>query len=255
MNVGRVAFIQLLAVSLALALVACPAQQTPTPRGETPEASAEESEEPEETEEPEATADETEETEEPEDTEAPEETDELSGGDDLGDYEAISHDEAEMTVTVPRAWSDVNTGDLWSYGGEFVGYTMSASPDIPGFKHDEFEVPGVFFGASEMLVGELTPEELLDEGAPPTGVESDNLEECEYAGREEYTDPAYTGVRDLYTDCADTGAEFLMIAAEANDGSHVVLVQVTAVTDEDRDARDGILETFFARDLPPPPEL
>ena len=240
MHLGRIAFIQLLAISLALLLVACPAQ-TPAAPDETPRTTTQETEEPEET---------AEETEEPEET-----AEETDGGDDLGDYASISHDQADMSVTVPQAWSDVETGNLWSFNDQFVGYSLTASPDIGRFLYEEFREPGVYFAASETLVGELMPEELLDEVDPILGVQRSTLRECEYDGREEYTDPAYTGFQDFYTDCGETDAEFWVIGAEAKDGSHVVLVQISALTDEDRDAYERILATFVAEDLPPPPDV
>ena len=242
MRVLRAIPAQVLIVLLALLLTACPAQQQPQ-RSETadatPEATVEETEEPEDTDEPE-------DTEEPEDTDEPGDTDEPDGDDDDDDdddgYVTIRHDDAEMKVDVPESWTDLELNDLWTVDNEEnTGYSMAASPDLDSFMDLEFEVPGVFFAASELLVGELTPEELLDEYS---------LADCDFEGRDEYSDPAYTGVQDLYTNCGGTDAQFLFITAEADDGSHMVLVQVSAITDEDLEALDRILATFLAGDIP-----
>ena len=227
------------AVLAALILTACAGQQGQAPTGgrATAAVTAEPTRSPtdEETAEPTPSP-----TDEDEPGESAEPTD--GGDDDDGDYVRIEHATAEMRVDVPTTWTDVDNNDTWALNDEEIGYSLTASTDIESFTSLELEVPGVFFAASESAVDEYTPDELLDE--------YDLSDICEYDGRDDYSDAVYTGVQDFYDSCGDTNAQFAFLAAAADDGSHIVLVQVSALTDEDLDAYTRILETFLARDLP-----
>ncbi len=240
MRVPRAVLAPTLIALLAILLAACPAPQaaSPTPDDDTPEETVEATVE--------ATVEETEEeTAEPteEETEEPETAEPTEGGDGDGDgdYVRLEHDEAEMVVEVPTSWTDTDTNDLWAVNDEVVGYSITASPDIESFLALDYEVPGVYFAASEVAYDQYTPDELLDQY---------DLAECEYDGRDDYSDPAYTGRQDFYVNCGDTGAEFAFLAATADDGTHIVLVQVSALDEDDLDAYEQILNTFLAGDLP-----
>ena len=168
------------------------------------------------------------------------------GGDDDdtdGDFVALSDETGALEVSVPAEWSDVRTG-VWEFGDDRdeIGVQITASTDIEQW-YDTFDVPGMFFGASAILAEQYTSETLLDE--------YDLSGDCEYEGREEYDDPAYTGFQDFYIDCAGTGTSFAMIAAEPKDtseGQYLVFVQVQVVSDEDLAAYEEILATFLVRD-------
>ncbi len=237
MSIGRTLSARILMGLLVLVLVACAGQ--PVKPDATPEATAEATtdETAEATQEPTEPADTPEET--PEDT--PEATEDEGGGDGDDEYVRLEHEDAEMVVEAPARWDDTDTDQLWEFEDEIVGYLMMASPDIEGFQTGPHDVPGVLFAASETIVGEFTPDEVLDEH---------NLAECDYDGREDYSDPVYTGVLDTYTNCAGTETRWYFISAEADDGSHIVFVQVAVVADEDEEAYERVLDTFLARDLP-----
>ena len=228
MRLPRVVAGHLAVLVAALLVGACTTQQTPRA---TPDAA---------TREPVAT--EAEETEDAEPTEAEETGEPSETGRAEGEYVRLQHDEVEMVVSVPASWDDTDTNDLWSWEDENVGYTIEASPDLESLFALEYEVPGVWFAASSELAGELTPDDILD---------GQGLSECELEGREDYSDPAYTGVVDTYVDCAGSDATFRFIAAEANDASHVVSVQVSTLTEEDEDAYQRIVDTFLAQNVPP----
>ena len=68
---------------------------------------------------------------------------------------------------------------------------------------------------------------------------------CTYDARYDYSDPVYTGKYDLWTDCGDTGALFVVLAVLPEDLSYFVLVNVLVITDADLDALDHILDSFI----------
>jgi serine protease Do len=69
--------------------------------------------------------------------------------------------------------------------------------------------------------------------------------QCEYAGRFDYSDPAYAGFYDIFTDCGDALATYVVVAARPPGGEFLLLVQVQANEDRDFDALDRILASFF----------
>lgn len=148
-------------------------------------------------------------------------------------YTTITDDSGLLIVEVPTAWSDTN-GSAWTSDGEEIGVAVSAAPDLEGF-NTTWDIPGVFFGASAQL--NTTVPELLD-GFTFSG-------SCTYDGRYDYSDPLYAGQYDLWTNCGSAGSLYLILAAEPDDASFVILVAVQIVTEMDLDALDRILNTFI----------
>lgn len=170
------------------------------------------------------------------------ETPEATEQDGDGEFVVLEHDDAQMAVEIPAAWTDTDTDDTWQLEDDIVGYLIEGSPNIDSFQTGPHEVPGVLFAASETLVGQLTPDDVLDEH---------NLSDCDYEGREEYSDEFYTGVQDTYSNCAGTETRWYMIAAGDREGTHIAFLQISVVTDEDEAAYERALATFIAGDLPP----
>lgn len=155
------------------------------------------------------------------------------------DYVTITDDSGAIEMEAPSAWSDTN-GSPWESDGQMIGAALSASPDRQAF-NETFDVPGVFFGASPQLAQQYTPAEFLDQ------VIGSYAEFCTYDGRFDYDDGLYAGVYDQYSDCGDSGASLINLAAVAGDGTqHLALVQVQTLTAADEEARSRILETFIA---------
>ncbi len=75
-----------------------------------------------------------------------------------------------------------------------------------------------------------------------------DFEDGDYAGRESYEDPAYTGVFDLYNGCAGTEARSLVLAAVPPSRAYLIVVEAEVVTDADLEALDRILSSFFVTD-------
>jgi serine protease Do len=154
------------------------------------------------------------------------------------DYVEVTDDSGLLSVSVPGEWSDLSRLP-WEFEGETVGYSIVASPDIAGW-YDTWDVPGIFFGASEALRSRFEPTQLLD-------LETyDFSASCTYDGRSDYEDALYVGSYDLWLDCGGTGAILIVLAAEPFDGSFIILLQAIAIYDEDLDAVDTVLNTFIA---------
>ena len=154
------------------------------------------------------------------------------------DYVGISDDSGALFVSVPSAWTDVRSG-AWTFQDDDVGLSLSASTDVNEW-YDTYDVDGIFFAASSSLAEQFTAEELLDQ--------YDLSGDCTFDAREEYTDPAYTGFEDIYTECDGTDTEFHIIAAAPEDASFLVLVQVQIATDEGFEAYLNVINTFVVLD-------
>lgn len=162
------------------------------------------------------------------------ESETTGGGEGYSGYTSITDDTESLEVSVPNEWTDVN-GAAWEFEDEEVGASVSASTDRDAYA-DNWDVPGMFFGASSSLASEYDVDGLLDY--------FDYSGTCDYDARYEYEDAAYTGKYDLWTDCDGTGSIFLVLAAEPEDGSYITAVQIQAVTEDDIEAAEEILGSF-----------
>lgn len=152
------------------------------------------------------------------------------------EYTTVTDDSGRITMDVPVEWAERN-GSPWVEGEEELGPAISASPDLEGF-NTTWDVPGVFFGASRVLAERQDPGSLLDGNS--------FADSCTLQGRFDYSDALYTGVYDYWVDCGGTSTSFVNLAAQPEDGSIMLLVQVQVVTDADLEALDTILATFVA---------
>jgi serine protease Do len=161
--------------------------------------------------------------------------DEVASGSGVSyEYTQITDDDGILVMQVPTTWLDID-GSGWEIDGELVGNAVIATPSFDGF-YGTWTTPGVFFGASEVLLDETEPGDLL------------NLWEfsdsCTYDGTYDYEDAVYTGAYDLWLGCGGTETAFVVLEAYPPDQSFVVLVQVQIVSDADLEAFDVILNTF-----------
>ena len=154
------------------------------------------------------------------------------------EYVVISDDTDAIQVEVPAEWSDVDGAPYTDDEGNAIT-DVRAAASLDDF-HRLWTTPGMIFSASSDWASSTTEEALLD--AFVTSAEG----QCEYAGtREEYADPAYTGFYDIFTNCGDALATYVVVAARPPDGSFLILVQVQANEERDFDALDRILASFF----------
>lgn len=159
------------------------------------------------------------------------------GTETYDEYVVITDDTGAIQVEVPAEWSDVDGAPYTDADGNAVTDVRAAS-SLDEF-HSLWTTPGMIFSASSDWAATTTPEALLDPFV--TSAEG----QCEYAGRFDYADPAYTGQYDVFTSCGDALATYVVVAAQPPGGEFLLLVQVQANSDRDFDALDRILASFF----------
>jgi serine protease Do len=152
------------------------------------------------------------------------------------EYAFVQDNSGALTMEVPVAWSDLN-GNPWEIEEQVVGGAIVAAADLDAF-YSTWTEPGVFFGASSMLLDVIAPEDLLD------FEDHDFSDECQYEGRKEYVDAAYKGLYDHYSNCGGEGSTLINLAAVPEDQAYVIWLQVQVVDEGDLDALDRILNSF-----------
>ena len=150
------------------------------------------------------------------------------------EYADVYDDDGVLYMMIPTPWTDID-GSAWDIEGTIVGNGIRAAPSLAAF-YDSWGTPGVIFTASDILVDETDPGDLLDV-MDFSGV-------CDYDGNYAYEDAIYTGSYDLWLGCGGTETAYVVLEAYPPDEDFVVLIQVQVVTDADLDAFDTILTTF-----------
>jgi serine protease Do len=153
------------------------------------------------------------------------------------EYVVITDDTGAISVEVPVEWDDVDGAPYEDATGSFVVDVRAASSLSSFF--DSWSTPGMIFSASSEWATTTTEEALLDE------VVSSFSDICEYAGRDVYEDPLYTGSFDTFVNCGDEAATYVVVAARPVEGNFLLRVQVQANADRDFEALDRILSSFI----------
>ncbi|MFD1712876.1 S1C family serine protease [Amnibacterium flavum] len=155
------------------------------------------------------------------------------------DFVSIVDDSGSVTVDVPVDWSDVDTAAFTDpRGGTWA--SIEASPDRATYGSG-WSAPGISVLAAPTATATISSEEWLQ--MVGSYVQQDG---CVLASSDAYSDGAYEGTYDYYTDCGGVGASFLMLAATSVDGTHSVALSVQALTDADLAALDRALGSFIA---------
>ncbi len=157
-----------------------------------------------------------------------------TGGDTYSGYTTVTDDSEALQMDVPTEWSAVN-GGAWDFEGKTVGKAITASADLDAYTNTWGE-PGAFFGASSSLIESYSVDSLLDY--------YDWSGECEIDGRYDYQDELYKGKYDLWVNCGDEGATYIVLAAVPENQEYITLVNIQVTNDADLDAADQILNTF-----------
>jgi serine protease Do len=148
--------------------------------------------------------------------------------------EPIYSEDDTLYVEAPPTWSQ-QTDQVWTFGGREVGPSIYISSNVRAYK-DDWRTPGAFIAASATL--EAEPEAVLDSVRPRFDGS------CVLAGRASFTRGGYTGSYDLWEECDGATSRFLTIAAEKNDGSHVIHVHFQAADAADLAVLDRMLVTL-----------
>jgi serine protease Do len=161
------------------------------------------------------------------------------GGSSTGEFETVSDDENIIQVEVPTAWSDVDGAPFVDDYGTWA--SVVASPSIDSF-NSGWDTPGVVIAASQDAVGAATVEGLIQ-----PSVDFLNTQGCQSLGRQDYADGYHTGQYEIFDGCGGVGAKYVTLAAQSDDGSYVITVNVQANTEDDLAAVDRILGSFIAQ--------
>ena len=102
-------------------------------------------------------------------------------------------------------------------------------------------VPGVIVMATPGASDPAYVDNLLN--TTRSGVEAEG---CSSDGVQSYADGYHTGKYEYFTGCGSTKADYVAIAAIADDGSYLIYVTIQAVSDEDAAAVDRIVSSFIA---------
>ncbi len=147
----------------------------------------------------------------------------------------VSNDTGELTVHVPATWTDVSGAPQVLDDGTELPSVMAA-PDLAAYS-EQWNASGVEFAA-------VGPEFSGDVGALLDAISSSASQACEDAGREDYEDPAYTGLIHFFSGCGGTDAVVVSIAAQPPDARFTALLLVQMATEADIAALDTIVQTF-----------
>ncbi|WP_155855249.1 S1C family serine protease [Actinotalea ferrariae] len=165
------------------------------------------------------------------------------GGEDGGseppaqpaDFVTVTDDTGQVTVDVPSSWGQVDGASYEDENGNVI-LDVTASPDIQAFQ-ETWDVSGVSISASSEALASWSVEGLLDTLAETAAGACTPAPE----GRQPYSDGLYTGSFEAWGECGGVGTTYVVIAAQADDGSHLVWVRLQLVAGE-----EGVLETVVS---------
>lgn len=149
------------------------------------------------------------------------------------DYEAVTDDLGQITVSVPTAWTARDTAPIVADDGSQQAY-IAASTDLAGFI-DGFTAPGLVFA-------KLPATADLDAALAQYGFAGG----CTDGGVTDYADPVFTGKYQVWQDCGGTANDVVTLVAAPADGSYLAVIQAQIVTDADLDALQRAFDTFNA---------
>ncbi|HEX6287728.1 MAG TPA: hypothetical protein VFZ66_00985 [Herpetosiphonaceae bacterium] len=157
-------------------------------------------------------------------------------------FHKMSDDSGSMSLEVPTAWSEVETGP-WIYQGRVVGAFVAASPALDDF-YALRKTPGVFMAASHELADSTDVAGLL-------GLEQRKLTgKCKLKERKAYTDAFYGGLSDAYVACVNGQQDMLVIAATPPERDVLLLIRINRASDADTVAIARIFKTFQVLGIP-----
>jgi serine protease Do len=117
------------------------------------------------------------------------------------------------------------------------GPDVIASTDVQSWIQT-YEVPGLEFQATGIETNQST-DEILD------AVTRGQRQQCTSLQRQTYADPVYTGVSEVFEDCAGTETDFVWLAFEPADQSYHGILGVQIVSEADIEALERALDSFI----------
>lgn len=155
-----------------------------------------------------------------------------------GGYVTVQDDSGTIQVDIPAEWTQVD-GQQWIDGETVLGPSITASADLEAFTYDYFQ-PGIFFAASSEIAKLGGYVQILDV------YRESYRQDCELTGRYDYTDSAFEGKYDLFTNClGNQNALVVLSARPINDPTSMIVILIAnMITDADFTALDQIFATF-----------
>jgi len=161
-----------------------------------------------------------------------------------------------LTVAVPSDWTTVEGTSYTIPGVPPIGPGAIVSSDPAAWSTD-WAVPGAFIAATTDLADLVGTTGLDREGASGLGERLtalaewhgaiDRSSECDRAGASSFDsdDGTLTGFTTIWENCGVAGATLLDTAAVSEDGSVILVVQATGVTEAEVAAAERVLETVM----------
>jgi serine/threonine-protein kinase len=156
-------------------------------------------------------------------------------------YVLVESDSGNLSMEVPSGWSEHSTGADGTFegadvdAGEGVGPAITASTDIETFESTG-EVPGAYILASRGLAREYDEDQLATSGF-------NERPNCDVVAREDVDRRPYSG-RLVTWNCSTNGSTSYTLAAAPEGRECVVMLQITAYSEADRESAKHILDTF-----------
>ena len=151
------------------------------------------------------------------------------------EYTYVQDDSGTLSVEVPTDWADVDGSPITLDDGSTVNQ-VTATPDLATFQQS-FSVSGV-----QMVVfeGGQDADEAMDTLTDTIGATS----ACTSEGREDYSDPAYTGRIETFSGCEGGDAVFVAIVAAPEGAEFTIFVGVQILNQADYEALDHVIQSF-----------
>ena len=156
-------------------------------------------------------------------------------GSDERDLMLVRDDTGRISVQVPTSWTDIDGRQYTDDLGNAV-YDVLVSTDVDAWLSG-WAVSGVSVSASSDALANTTIDDILEQRSGPPIAAGCTLVDDALP----YADGLYTGIYDWWSGCAGLDTDYVVVAAEADDGSHLIWVRLQMA------AGDGwVLEPIMA---------
>jgi serine protease Do len=163
-----------------------------------------------------------------------------TGGTETTDLTVVKDEAGIVSVQVPASWSDTDPRSVTDERGNTI-YDITASTSIQDFRAG-WRVSGVTVSASQDGLDDYTVDQILDsyqniaEGGGCTLLDG---------ARQPYSDALYQGSYDYWQNCGGAGTTYVVIAAEAKDGDHLIWTSIQ-LAQGDEAVLEVIVNSFMA---------
>lgn len=151
----------------------------------------------------------------------------------------VTDNSGAVSAVVPQSWGVV-VGNGWHppdvFNGSYIGPGFNATTNL-GNWDDDLTTPGIFVGASKLLVAEhYNPVTALGSFAPS----------CDFSSSEPVTADGLTGYRDMWT-CSHSTTRYETIAMWPKDHSFIAFIELKIVTPVDEADGNRVLASLSIR--------